>query len=259
MTWIVFSRNRTYQLDATLCSLVNNGSISQQDVIVLHRYDDSYKKDFSYLKTLHHNVNFIEESSFKDQLIDIMSKSDEIISFATDDALVTRKIDMNAIRSVLTYENVLTYSSRLGVNINYCYPMKSNQAVPNGQIVNQTFFYDWRQSQLDWAYPMSVDGHFFRKDFILSIIKNLNFKNPNTLESEMANTAFLHQRMNVVACPLVSCYFNSPVNVVQNEFKNRHGNIEASTLNRKFSDGERYDVKKISNFLNQSPHEEVPL
>lgn len=258
MTWIVFSKDRTYQLDAMLSSLKENGRVSATDVFVLHKYENQNEKNLQKLLSLHKDVNFIKEENFKKQTIELVDGAKDHVAFATDDALVTREIDMVAVQKSLSHNSVLTYSCRMGLNIDYCYPLRKSQSIPNGNIIENTFYFNWKVSELDWNYPLSVDGHFFRKHFLKNLLNQIEFRNPNTLESAMANMA-RYVMQDVMCCAPLSRYFNVPHNVVQQEFKNRHGEITADALNEKFANTERVDVNKFHNFLNQSPHQEVPL
>lgn len=257
MDWIIFSKNRSYQLDALLKSAYLNAQIKPEQIKILYKYDKEFQSSFEILKKEHNNICFYEETNFKQQLIDILKSSSNIISFGTDDALFTRKINVDSVNEMLKFNNILSYSCRLGLNINYCYPLKSIQKIPNGQIINNTFIFDWTQSTMDWNYPFSVDGHFFKKDFIIKFLENLKFYNPNSLESMMSINSHIFKNINFLSCDLTSSYFNNPINVVQHEFKNRHGNISADFLNEMYLSGNRFNVEKISNFFNQSPHEEV--
>ena len=41
-----------------------------------------------------------------------------------------------------------------------------------------------------WHYPMSLDGHIFRKADFAKLIPKLNFSNPNTLEANLSGRPF---------------------------------------------------------------------
>ena len=202
MTWIVFSRNRTFQLDACLATMVANGNVDPKDVTVLHRYDADLLPDLDRLRSYHPDITFVEEKVFRDQVLQLVSAATEELSFATDDALVTRPIDRAAIKACLAQERtVMTYSCRLGFNIDYCYPLNVKQPRPPGLTddLSGTFFYPWKACDHDWSYPLSLDGHFYKRDLLLRLLPRLDFRNPNTMESAMAQSA--RSRSWPVPCP----------------------------------------------------------
>lgn len=259
MTWIVFSRNRTFQLDAFLSTLKVNGGIDPMNVVVLHRYDDFMQNSLEVLKNHHPGVKFVEETSFKHQILQLTAESSDDVVYATDDALITRKIDTSTAIECLKHDRILTYSCRLGLNIDYCYPLDKQQPPPSNRhedVENNVFMVQWKRESLDWNYPLSLDGHFFRKKFLEQLLPHLNFKNPNTMEAAMSEVSrTLHY--DIMACPLISCYFSSPINIVQEDFKNRNGGRSVEELNEKFERNERFDPRKVLNRLNKSPHEVV--
>jgi hypothetical protein len=214
MKWLIFSKNRTYQLDAFLRTARDNAKILLSNVTVLYKYDELHNKQLLSLIKEYKEVKFIEEFDFRKQVIDWCQNSHGLISFATDDALFTREINENVISSVMNQvTHVLTFSLRMGLHLNHCYPSNSHQNLPNGEINSGVFFWSWIQGDGDWGYPLSVDGHVFRNEEISSMLNLIDFNNPNTLE---ANLQILKNKFysHIIACHPVSCYFNSPLNVV---------------------------------------------
>ena len=117
----------------------------------------------------------------------------------------------------------------------------------------------WSQGKYDWKYPLSVDGHiFFRKD-ILEMIKAIEFKAPNTLESRLQsyNRYFLKKRGK---CALKPSIFNNPCNKVQTEIPcNRFGQLTSAQLLEKWNEGMEIDVYKFFDIKNRGVHEEKEL
>lgn len=259
MNLIVFSKNRAYQLDAFLRSAIENAKLKSEQISVLYKYDSEFIESLNILKIEHKNVKFIEENDFHQQTLDLLKNSDNFVSFATDDALFTREVNQQNIFAALSLDEVVCYSLRLGFNLNFCYPLNKDQKIPNGQIVESNFYFNWKLSDSDWGYPMSVDGHFFRKEFLLNYLPNLPFKTPNTLELCMTHIPKLTHTNDFMASGIFSHYFNVPINVVQKDFNNRHGNISVNDLNQAYMNGLRYDVKKIYQFMNNSAHQEIDI
>lgn len=260
MKWLVFSKDRAYQLDAFLRTARDNGKIDLKNVSVLHRYEQKHELQLESVKKEFPGVIFIKETSFLEDVRKWVSEIDsEFISFATDDALFTRDIREKIVEETLrAVEDVFTFSLRMGIQLNYCYPISSSQKIPNGMIDSERFFWRWNGSDGDWSYPLSVDGHVFRKKDLKFMVENCQFKNPNTLESsiQMFSGGIFNR---LISCHCISSYFNSPINVVQNVYNNRHGNLTNDELYEKYSQGARFEPSSTSGFLNISAHQEFEI
>lgn len=258
MKWLVFSKNRSFQLDCFLRSASKNANIDLSDISILYKYDPEYSESFEILKMDYPKCQFISESNFREQTIEWIENATDTISFATDDALFTREANTAFASSVLLQNPaILAFSLRLGLHLDWCYPTNRPQSTPNGQVISQAFVWDSRLADGDWGYPLSVDGHIYRKHEILEILKRTFFTNPNTLEANIQSSRpLLHSTM---CCFLRSSYFNSPLNVVQSVYKNRAGQVTVKELDRAYMSGTRLDVSLIKNFHNLSAHQEVDL
>lgn len=256
MKWLVFSRNRPLQLDAFLRSAKENAGIDEKDVSVLHRYDAEYSESLEILKSEHPSCEFIEESRFREQTVEWIERAPDVISFATDDAMFTREVKSDFVREILLQNpSILTVSLRLGLHLNWCYPTNQQQIVPNGQVVSQLFVWETSSADGDWGYPLSVDGHVYRKKEILELLKLIPFNNPNELEANLQSLKKVVQ--STACCFLNSSYFNIPLNRVQETYKNRCGTVNASELMRSYISGKRISSDKVRGLLNTSAHQEI--
>jgi len=258
MKWLVFSRNRAFQLDCFLRSARENAKIELSDVSILYKYDPEFFESLEILKLEYPKCRFIDEINFREQTIEWVEKATDTLSFATDDALFTREVNTTFASDILLQNpRILTFSLRLGLNLDWCYPMNRLQIIPNGQLISQTFVWDSRSADGDWGYPLSVDGHVYRKQEILEIFKRTFFTNPNTLE---ANIQSLKPHLHSAACCFLrSSYFNSPLNVVQSVYTNRAGQVTVNELDKAYRSGKRFDTNLVKNFHNLSAHQEVDL
>lgn len=259
MKWLVFSRNRPFQLDSFLRSAKENARIDKRDISILHLYDSEYSESLRILKSEHPECEFIDETSFREQTLAwVENASSDFLSFATDDAVFTRETRVGTAKEILSQNPaVLTVSLRLGLHLDWCYPMNCQQAVPNGQIFSEVFAWDTRSAEGDWGYPLSVDGHVYRKQEILEMLKRVPFSNPNTLEANLQSMKPFVQ--NVSCCFLKSSYFNSPLNVVQSVCRNRAGQVTVEELDAAYKSGRRFDPSLLKGFNNSAAHQEVNL
>lgn len=261
MKWLVFSKDRPYQLDAFLKSAQINAKIKQSNISVLYRYSEEFKNDIDILSSEHPHVFFIAEENFKQDVMNwLYRQEDNIISFATDDAVFTREFDYKELEHLLTnYEQVTTLSLRLGLHLEHCYPTNSYQKIPDGQIQNGIFFWNTQEAEGDWGYPLSVDGHAFRRQFVIDMLHHIDFNNPNSLES---NWQILKSQVSSLSsCFPKSSYFNIPINKVQNDYNNRSGNVSHFELAKKYREDSsfRFNPSKCKFYFNKSAHEEIEI
>ena len=109
----------------------------------------------------------------------------------------------------------------------------------------------------DYAYPMSVDGHIFKTDFIKYLCEVLEYNNPNLFEAMLSN--FSKSDM-IISSYKHSKLVNSPINRVQEIFENLSGknyNYSAQDLNEMYLDGVTLDLKKMNFEEISGCHQEV--
>lgn len=259
MRWLVFSRNRAYQLDALLRTLQANGGIDPATVTVLHRYDGRHAAQLDLLRDDYREVAWIEEADFRGQVVDwVKAVGDDLATFATDDALVTRPVDLAPVADALRLPQVLAFSLRLGLHLDWCYPRHAPQPPPRGVRRGEVFCWRWSEGEADWGYPLSVDGHVFRVPALLWALEQIAFSNPNTLEANLQPLRPYFGDM-LGACFTESRYFNAPLNVVQTVFRNRHGHVDVDAFADLFDLGARFDPARVAGLVNRSAHQEFDL
>jgi hypothetical protein len=118
----------------------------------------------------------------------------------------------------------------MGDHLNYSYVVNKTQKLPKFIDKDTNFIYwDWSMSELDWDYPLSVDGHIFNRLEILALIENCDFKAPNSLENSIQKEKKLFsykQGMSYKKARIV----NNPCNKVQSEVENLHGTFHQDNL-----------------------------
>ena len=259
LDFIAFSRNRPIQLHALLSSM-RDFVDGDYRVRVIHRYDDEYRGSLDEVKSLNSGVEFIDEIDFRDQVIEAVKNSSEACAFLVDDIIFKEKFNPSVPKSVLdANQSAFCFSLRLGLHLDYCFPTDSKMTVPNGNVFEGMFAWQWQGASFDWGYPLSVDGHVFRKDQMLEIIGSIPFRNPNELESNMQ--AIIHHFslpphcISFIRSPLL----NVPMNRVQDEFKNRCLDVSVETLHDAWNSGNEIDRSHLSGYINHGPHEPLTL
>tara|TARA_R110002020_G_scaffold177788_1_gene370535 strand:- start:692 stop:1600 length:909 start_codon:yes stop_codon:yes gene_type:complete len=295
-TSIVFSKDRPLQLDLCIKSLKQN-LFDDNNISVLYKTsNDSYKEHYNRLKVEYPDINFVEQGyCIFDDLVDLVSQSSDYLAFFTDDDIVFRKIDFTIENVDVVFkapEPPCTFSLRMGLNSrtrDYGDGEQREDPVPKPiykieMPSSQEAFLLWNRTGIGlggyWSYPLSVDGHIFTKNFMLSCCEELahlrKFYNskgvprakyswgqtPNEFESKLQR--FYFSMTPMMASAEFSCVVNSPNNRVQNEAQNRNGDqysYDADYLAEQFAEGKRIDLNKI-NFDKVKitcPHTEIDI
>ena len=259
---VIFSRNRSLQLDLCLRTLqLHCADIHKlSNVAVLYKADDHHRESYEILKREYPDVIFVEEQSFKQDLLNIVhNKSGILFSIVDDTVFVEDFLLANIVSNLEGNPNCLGFSLRLGFNTNFCYPYGRFQDIPattkieNG-VVNK---YNWQTAQLDFAYPLELSSSLMRLEDIIEIFNNCDYNNPNSLEDAMV-------RCYVQTKPSLLMYdksvaFSNPLNKVQSDHPNKSGDIDADVLLQYFMAGYRINAKPFNQYKNRGAHELVDI
>lgn len=256
---IIFSKNRPLQLHCLLSSLVKNSNLPGNKIKVLHKYDEEFLEGLSLVKSLHPEVIFEKEENFELQVKSYLGTEEKYCVFFVDDIVVKEEIDFRVPCEILENNpEILCFSLRLGLHLNYCYPMSQRQIVPNGIINSELFAWGWKGAHFDWGYPFSVDGHVFRRSEIESWVSHLKFNNPNQFESSLQEITKTFVIPNGMVSHVVSKLFNNPANRVQDEFKNKNeSSASIQDFNKILLSGKEIDFTKFKGFMNNGAHTPV--
>lgn len=271
---IIFSKNRPSQLDACLRSFFANCREAEQvSVMVLYTAtSDEYARGYELCKTK--NSPAIEwkvqrhELSFKKDLLHLFRGKEAcpLTMFLVDDIIFREPFSFAdpEISAVVENNHLLCCSLRLYSGITECYATSSPSKIPTfikGNVWN------WYGAEGDWGYPYSLDGNVYRTLDIIRKITNADYANPNQLEASLNVNNFSRVGLGTPDRPTyVICYVqgsklvNIPANRVQDEFKNRVGNIMSpEEMNQKFLAGEQISLSTVADLVNSTVHVEIPI
>jgi hypothetical protein len=260
---IIFSKDRAIQLHALLASfyeLVKGAAVIK---VLYTASSPEHKQAYEKLKSLFAEkaIEFRLETNFREDLLDTLDHvTTEMLMFLVDDIVFTEPLDLSELTSYKT--SCFVPSLRLGEHLSYSYTMRMQQPLPafRHDVLpdSDLLVWKWQDGQLDWAYPLSVDGHLFNTREIRTIIRNLDFKAPNSLEESM-------QLMNPIftnrygLANRKSSILNIPNNKVQQENDNHAGDMSTAFLLKKWEEGYQINFRKLRHFKNESAHQEVDL
>jgi hypothetical protein len=125
------------------------------------------------------------EGDFREDVLTLVRDASESVCFFTDDDILYRPLVAPMIPSRL-----LAFSLRLGANTTRCYPHDAEQPLPIVLNDDEDWReWEWKQSDGDFGYPLSLDGHIMNTDMVRPILEESQFGNPNQMEDKLAWTA----------------------------------------------------------------------
>lgn len=259
---IIFSKNRACQLQLLIESIKNNANLLFDKINVLYTFDYEFNNSYNLLIDRYPDINFIKETSFKNDLLVLIDLNYDFTTFLVDDAIVYNHISdtyKNEILSLVNGDGVICFSLRLGLNCTYSHPANMHYQINDYKSYNtDIILFNFRQQIGDFGYPLSTDGHIFKTRNIRSLIKATQFSNPNTLEANLQST------LNIID-PIMFSFKESkvvsvPVNLVNTTFNNKNGllfGVSALELNNRFINGEIIDLYSLDFSNINGPHKEI--
>jgi hypothetical protein len=274
---LIFSKDRAAQLDLLLRSMTkhDNGGIWNHIMVLYKSSNDEFERGY---KKIYHNINTggiypttmcwdendPDALPFKEELLCIINTTEpKYIMFLVDDMIMMNDVTFNWVRAkqMLETQPISTISLRLGLNTTWQYQTNSPTMMPlNYKEENNLII--WNRvtipPTMNFNYPLSTDGHIFRADMIVPIIREMNFTFPNDFEAGLQ--AYARRVPALMACPKQSVFVNSPINLVQDKFKNKAGTkygIPSKELNDKFLAGQRINYESIDFNTVKGCHQEL--
>jgi hypothetical protein len=293
---ILFSRDRAMQLDCTIKSLMAHcADIELAQLFILYRTTGAlHAAQYAELRQEYARcgfVSFVEESSFRNDLLRLLDLSPAPAAIATgrkregtfsailrrlqfrgryvlflvDDNVSVRDFELGALcKALATSRDAIGFSLRLGANVTYSYSNRHAQAAPEFQrLPGGLLKFDWSGAQGDFGYPLELSSSLYRLSDLSPLLTQLAFENPNALEYELAtHTSALLKRRPKLLCFEQSATFCNPANKVQTVFANPAGirpQYSSDRLAEMFQEGYRINAKAYAGFVPVSCHQEVAL
>ena len=258
---IIFSKNRASQLNLLIDSINKNSNDLFDNISVLFKTDIEYSKGYSLLIKEHKNINFINETNFRDNLLSLINDDYTMTTFMVDDAVIFKKITSPKTEILKTIDDsVVCFSLRLGFNCVYSHPANIFYKIGDFIVENNFIIFDYKKQSGDFGYPLSTDGHIFKTSLIKKLLFNINFSNPNTLETNLQYFVSTNQIPTNMYSFSESKLVSIPVNIINTTYNNRHGleyYISEKELNDKFINNEIIDFEKLDFDNINGPHKEI--
>ncbi len=137
------------------------------------------------LSEIHNSENF------KQELLSLISSDFEYTAFFTEGDILFSVINESDIEKTFIDEDVLCFSLRLGENTTHCNALNIVNNLYDQEVIDNVIKWEWPKHYLDFGCPLSLDGHIFRTKEIYKLVKNIPFKNSDTLEEGLQAYEFL--------------------------------------------------------------------
>lgn len=250
---IVFSKGRSLQLNAYLESLLKFSDVKQNMIHVLY----SEMENISYAKVMksYPKVEWIRESSFEDNLREVIKRAETYIMFGCDDVVFKNYFSMNKAIEYLEFNlDIFGFSMRLGENIKpYPRTMKKDRNI---------LTWEWQScAEAHYNYPWELDCTLYRKEDVLKLImeEKAAIKNPNYFEAMItANNKKQRIARKRMAAWETGCAIVLTVNRVQDTHPNDFDDCMATdiySLDRLYNDRDNtLNIEKIAQKENNKIH-----
>jgi hypothetical protein len=219
----------------------------------------TFEKGYNLTRQYHHDVQFIKEvgGAFKELLEStVAAQKSDLVALFVDDILFISDFYLDGPELDIFAENspVLTLSLRLHPGVTYFYATNTrNISVPPlHQVSTAASVWEWGHPRVrgDWTFPLSLDGHIFRRQELSAWLHRIEYSNPNTLEFNMVPLANDMLRQEDVKQPFMMCFdapvlVNVPINRVQQVHANRFNSKDVHSsreLNSRFLQQERLEI-----------------
>jgi len=232
------------QLQATIDSIELHTKGFFNNIDVLYKSDEEFRGGYEILKKRKPYVNFIEQTDFKKDLLGLMKY--DYTCFAADDDIFYRDFNKAILKEIT--DDVVCFSLRLGLNIDYCYSNDKPNKIKNCEDRGEFIKWDWRKEELDFGYPLSVISHIFKTTQIKEISELEAYNNPNIYEGVLQR--HLEGLQSNMVAYKQSRVFGVPANRVNDTNANRNGLKYAHSpeeLEKMYLEGKTINIDKEFN------------
>jgi hypothetical protein len=247
---IVMSKDRAMQLHTLLATKKELVKNCNAVTVLFTTSTVAHSKSYDELKSEFPDVKFIRESDFKSDILQILQHSaNSKFAFFCDDGFFKEPVDFHQITRYNPF--LFCFSMNRGLdttnNIGVVYDLPE---FLDGIVTDENVLcWKWKDAvkSPDWAYPLSVGGVFFSRLEMLSLLKMIDFKGPNSLEGH------LQKFINIYKSRFGLCFKSAPMgsipaNIVSSESHCSATNIySADDLLKKWEEGYIIDYKRFYN------------
>ncbi len=254
---VVFSYDRPLQLHALLESLEKYVSPLDSITVIYRTSSLEFQTAYGTVHAAFPHVRFLAQSDrpqedFKPLVLQaVYETKSPYILFAVDDMIVKDFIDLSAsIRSLEAAQAYGFYFSH-STHLKESYMRSCDQPLPPLVRLEGVLAWQFKQGEVDWKYPNSLDMVLYRKEEIRKDLFKMPFHNPNTFEdlwdkrAKLKKIGLFYEDSKVVGIPL---------NLVNPSSNRALHNYSPAQLLEKYKAGLKLDIAPLYQVQNTSKH-----
>ncbi len=265
------SKDRPAQCDLLLRSLRENAPFLQPTVVYAFS-NCSFEAGYDKLIEKHPEVTFIYERNAEDSenlfYRFLEENTNDLVCLFADDCIFFRhtNVDEDYLRSLFQYENLWTFTYRLGRNITVRdYTTNRSAKFPDSYAYNDYhLMWDWRSMDF-WdmfGFAVGFDGYVYRAQDLLTLSERSSFGRICFWEGMICckfNNAPPEQKM--MTCPTQSTVFVQQINTTHDFAYHTTGkfNISCKQLNDEWLQGKEIDLLSMDFSQVNCTHGEIPF
>lgn len=267
--FIIFSKNRPFQLNSLLHSIYKNFDSNFYLTIYYKASTQQMDRNYKQLKIKWKFCDWVEESEkegFKNKLESIIRTDIRHTGFFVDDNLIFNKIKLLDFIDFIKHEEI--GSLRLGLNTKYSYMRSKSVKYPKNLVfvsngkegLERNYYLNWKikKTSMAWNYVRALDGSIFKTEFLLKILPKKDYSSPSQLEFRLNRNLYSDYNRSAFS-PIVSCVVNIPLNRVQDEVNNQSMQLSEAYLNNLFEQELILDLGEINPWSIFSSHMEIDI
>jgi hypothetical protein len=255
ITAVIFSKNRACQLDLCLSSIIKNCNIFEV-IRIVYTYDEEYKKGYEIVFKKYannKNVSFVKEDSslVHSFLVSLDECKTNYISFITDDTVFYEETNpKDSIVSAMDGDT-FCFSLRLGLNTklqDYKTGRYQSDLIGYEKLENDVIRWDYNDYNPfdNYGYPISLDGHIYRKDDVVFITSTIDISKLRDWEGKLCyEKRYLYSNYTKMASFKHSKCVNIPSNAVLGDLYCSDKGLSVAQLEEKFISGNDIDIEKM--------------
>lgn len=253
----IFSKDRPLQLEALLRSMQHHCRGELERYLIWRASNEAFRSAYEEVFSgfSHDNIHFIEESDFQKDTIAVLERSPcSSYMFLVDDLMFVREFRTEWLRGLKLFRVVP--SVRLDERVTYSQPHGCDSPPPRLRSTKHPPWrsFSWTESTEGWAMPLALDGNVFDRRELLTLLKGIQFRNPNSLEGAMGPYRFWFKYRKGYCLPQ-RCIQNFALNRVQTENSTFPcGEFSADALLEKWEQGFRLDIEAMAQMKSNSTH-----
>lgn len=253
---LIFSKDRPSQLEFLLRSIQLNTS-ENWNIGVLVKTTNKYKNGYDVTRSLFPEVKFIEESHFRENMIEFFKNGFYTNAcIICDDCVFYRKTPALDLDIELGY----VFSQRMGLNSKIQNPHNGQPLVVLNNYVESDKYIFWNPHDYNnlsnWGYPFANDGNIYNRKQFLDLIQRFEWHNSNQLEGGLQQ---FRNEIVMMICRKTSSLICTLWNNVSTMTQIGHINFTCEYMNEMFLSGKRLSLDMFKEIDVIGAHQNIPI